>query len=215
MLLFYNEEQRLENKKILENIAKLPNYQEQMYKTIFQEVLEKDLTKLKPIPLTKNYLIPKFFGTKTVISAIKTITSLKGNKEKGKQKIALCYSCHKIGNIGVSFGPDLTSWGNQRPLYEIIEAIVEPSKKLAHGYEKSVRVTSDKGIAEGLLVSNNYHAGTYKLKIFGGSFLTIAFRHGRPKSKLEKLKKSWMPSAENMGLSNQDVRDIAEFLKTQ
>ena len=213
--LFYNDKQRIENRKTVEKFIKIPEFKSQEYQKLMRAVLDRDLLKLKSSPLTKNYIIPKSFGKSTKLSSVKRIASMSGNKSRGKNKIGVCYTCHRINDTGVSFGPDLSSWGRSRSMTEIVEAIVNPSAKLAHGYDKSVRVVSQnkKHVAEGLLANYSHHAGRVKIKYLGGKFVSIAFRK-HPKSKINYLKGSLMPSASKMGLTNQNVRDIAEYLKS-
>ena len=51
-----------------------------------------------------------------------------------------------------------------------------------------------------------------KIKLFGGEVKKILFR--RKGVKIEELKNhSWMPDPSRMGMTDQDVRDIAEYLK--
>ena len=127
---------------------------------------------------------------------------------------AKCYLCHKIEGIGVGFGPNLTHWGKERTVEEIVKEIVYPDEKLAHGYDKPVRLVSKKTgkTAEGLLSNYSWHAGSLKLKIMGGVTRKILFR--RAGAKIEYLTKSWMPSASEMGMSDQDLADLAVYMQS-
>ena len=49
---------------------------------------------------------------------------------------------------------ELTHWGKERTVEEILKEIVYPDTKLAHGYEKPVRLSSKKTgkVAEGFFI---------------------------------------------------------------
>ena len=120
---------------------------------------------------------------------------------------------------GVAFGPNVTGWGKPRPIEEIVEAMVHPSAKLAPGFETSMRIKDRGHVAEGMYSNYAKHGpgsqfgGSLSLKVFGGQTHKIFFSHNNPK--IEVLKKhSWMPPASKQGLSDQDIRDIAQYLKT-
>ena len=90
--------------------------------------------------------------------------------------------------------------------------LILPADKLAHGYDQPVRLTAGAHVAEGLLSNFSWHAGSLKLKVFGGQTRKILFREsGAEVTHLENH--SWMPPASAMGLTDQDVRDVAEYLK--
>ena len=207
---FQNEEQRRKNITQLEEILLFSNLSNN-HKMVIKEVITKDLQTSAGVLLTQSYLVPKTFGIKTKLSSIEQISKLQANVQRGKVKSALCLSCHKINGRGVAFGPNLSSWGKHRTILEIVTDIVEPNKRLAHGYETVGRVKRRRFVAEGLLANYSHHAGRVKLKLFGGQFKTFKFREGG--SRYKKYNKSLMPSASQMGLSNQDVRDIAQYLK--
>ena len=106
----------------------------------------------------------------------------------------------------------MTNWGQTRGIEEIVKEIMEPEAKLAHGFDKPVRLRKGSHLAEGMLSNYSHHAGSLKIKLFGGEMKKILFR--RKGVKVEKLKNhSWMPDPSRMGMSDQDVRDIAEYLK--
>ena len=211
--LYFSEKERLINVAFVKELSKLPKYK--AYKSTIDEFMEKDFIRLKPIKLDANYIIPKQFGKKTKVGSIDTILKLKGDAKKGKLKFQQsCLTCHVMNGVGVHFGPNLTGWGKVRSYKAIMKEILKPSSKLAHGYSRSARITNGKYTAEGLVIGHVGHShtkGTYKLKIFGGSFKKFELRKNR--YKINFLKESLMPKPENLGLTNQDIRNITEFLK--
>jgi putative heme-binding domain-containing protein len=121
--------------------------------------------------------------------------------------------------MGAEFGPNLSQWGRHRTIEQIVEDIVHPARRLSHGYEMPVRVTRGRNIAEGVGTNFALHGpgseygGSFNVKVFGGETHKILFRRGG--AKIEVLKNhSWMPEPSRLGLENQDIRDIAEYLKS-
>jgi len=209
--LAYNPKEQAANYNRIKKINEA--FKNEDFQHTTQEVLEKDLIDKKPELMTVSYKFPENYGTATKVSNSKEIAKLSGNAQKGLQKIGLCYSCHRINNVGGTFGPDLSSWARNTPLVEVIESIVNPSTRIAHGYEKAVIVENQNHRIEGIQTGYGYHAGSIKVKTVGGLTVKIAFRKSR--AKIKKLENhSWMPSASQMSLKDQDVRDIAEYLKS-
>ncbi|HJO09407.1 MAG TPA: hypothetical protein QGH16_06120, partial [Verrucomicrobiota bacterium] len=209
---YRNDKERRVYKSLLESLAKEPGFQDEQYQVTIEEVARKDLGNLQGEDLTANFIIPTRFGSDSVLSDVTTIAAMKGSAAKGKAAAAKCLICHKIGTAGVSFGPQLTNWGQAREIEEIVREIMEPNLKLAHGYEKPVRLRKGSNIAEGILSNFSWHAGSLKIKLFGGEVKKILFRSKGVKIE-EMQNHSWMPPPSRMGLSDQDVRDIAEYLK--
>lgn len=206
-------EKRAENTKRLMGIKKLPQYSGEEYQQTIQEILEKDVLDKKPVALTGDYVFPASYGSKTNLASVEEIAKLKPNRQNGQVKSAICLTCHTIGQVGISFGPNLSQWGQTRNISVIIDNIVNPASELAHGYEKAVVLTNKTHKMEGIDMGYSYHAGAIRVKTIGGQMHKIGFRQNRVK--IERLNHhSWMPSASKLGLSNQDVRDIAEYLKT-
>ena len=209
---YRNNTERIQYKAQLESLAREPGFEDEKYQVTIEEVARKDLSNLQGEDLTESFIMPTQFGPDSVLSDVKTIAAMKGNAANGKTAAARCTICHKIGAAGVSFGPQLTNWGQARSIEEIVKEIMEPNAKLAHGFDKPVRLRKGTNIAEGMLSNFSWHAGSLKIKLFGGEVKKILFR--RKGVKVEELKNhSWMPTPSRMGLSNQDVRDIAEYLK--
>jgi putative membrane-bound dehydrogenase-like protein len=64
---------------------------------------------------------------------------------------AACISCHAIGYLGGTIGPDLTRIGQVRSDRDLLEAIVFPSASFARGYEPAIVQTRSGGVHTGVL----------------------------------------------------------------
>ncbi len=65
--------------------------------------------------------------------------SANGDAERGKQLFldakSLCITCHAMGGVGATFGPDLTKVGAIRTPRDLLEAIIFPSASFVRSYE--------------------------------------------------------------------------------
>ncbi|MCH9022882.1 MAG: c-type cytochrome [Planctomycetes bacterium] len=213
-----NDEQRLDRQKRMESLGKVTDFAAEDYQITIEEINRKDMSYAKGEVLNTSFIMPKTFGSKTQVSDVKTITALKGDSVRGKTRLQVCFSCHRIDGQGVHYGPILTGWGKVRTIEEIVEELVHPSKQLARGYEYPVRISTNGHVAEGMLSNYSKHGagseygGSLNLWVFGGRLIKILFH--RKEEKIEMLKNhSWMPQPSQMGLEDQDIRDIAEYLK--
>lgn len=135
------------------------------------------------------------------------ILKLQGDANRGKAAIATCYMCHKIGDTGVDYGPDLTSFGKQQPAEVIVNAILNPSADISHGYEGSEIKTKDGITIVGMVLSEG---DPVIVKCLGGQTQTIA------KSRIASMKrmeKSLMYTPAQLGLNAQGIADMAAYLK--
>ena len=136
------------------------------------------------------------------------MAKLAGDKERGKAAIASCYMCHKVGEQGIDYGPDLTTFGRQQPADVIIHAIANPSAEVSHGYEGTEIKTKDGITIVGMVLSD---ADPVLVKCVGGQTQSIA------KSRIASMKlmeKSLMYDPANLGLTPQAIADITAYLKS-
>jgi putative membrane-bound dehydrogenase-like protein len=209
--LCYSDEERKRNLKIMQRFQKHEGFGREEYQVTITEFLEKDINDPDPVALKQSYIFPTKFGIPSKLGSIEKISGLKPNVDNGRSKAVLCMMCHEIGGGGTSFGPDLTNWGQVRDVATVVRALVDPSAELAHGYDKPLVVTQNGHRLEGISRGYSWHAGAIRVKTMGG--VTLKVPHRRPNAKIEYLKDhSWMPSASAMGLSEQDVRDVAAYL---
>lgn len=135
------------------------------------------------------------------------VMKLEGDVKRGAAAIQRCYMCHSVNGQGVDFGPGLTGWGATQPKDVIAEAIINPSKDIAHGYEGHSITTRDGIQIDGLLLTEGEFL---MVKSMGGQTQLVP---GEKVKSKPKMNRSMMLSAAQLGLSAQDVADIIAYLK--
>ena len=156
----------------------------------------------------------KFTYTDNLIPVMKAspvkvadVLKLKGNAANGKVKVAACQMCHQVNGAGIDFGPALAGWGKAQPMEIIVKAIVDPNADIAHGYKASEIKTKDGKTIQGFVIAEG---DIVSVRVMGGA--TVDMNASDIASRKE-LKNSAMLPGQALGLSNQDIRDIAEYLK--
>src|SRR5207253_9537763 len=94
--------------------------------------------KLQPGPvreLFEGYLPPDPKGRKLGSNPRPaSILSLTGDAKRGEaiffNKEMKCANCHKVGDQGTALGPDLSAIGKTRTRVELLESILEPSRRV-------------------------------------------------------------------------------------
>jgi len=145
----------------------------------------------------------------TKLPATAEILKLQGDAERGKAAIAACIMCHRIGDQGIDYGPDLTTFGKQQPSEVIITAILNPSAEISHGYEGTEIKTTDGITITGIVLAEGEPV---IIKSLGGQTQTIA------KSRIASMKrmdKSLMYSPAQLGLTPQAIADMTAYLKAR
>ena len=136
------------------------------------------------------------------------IAKLPGDAKRGQAAIAVCFTCHKVGQAGVEFGPDLSTFGKQQPSEVIAQAIAHPSADISHGYEGSEIKTKDGLTISGMVLSSG---DPVMIKCMGGLVQTV------PKeriSSITKMTRSLMYQPQQLGLTPQAISDIVAYLKS-
>jgi len=142
------------------------------------------------------------------LSSVEVISKLKGDPERGKMAVNVCYTCHRIGEQGVDYGPNLSSYGRQQSTETIVLGISQPSAEISHGFEGSRLVTTDGIIITGMLLSQG---DPVFMKCMGGEVQTV------PRARIKEIKpltRSLMFYPSQLGLTDQSVADIAAYLKS-
>ncbi len=131
---------------------------------------------------------------------------LKGDATKGKTTIMRCTMCHKINGVGPSYGPLLKGWGSTQSREAIVTSIIEPSADIAHGFRGQEMILKDGKVIHGLVMQGD----PYIVSSTGG--VTQLVPKKRVKSS-KRMKRSLMLTAEQLGLTEQDVADIASYMQ--
>jgi len=140
------------------------------------------------------------------LPSIADILKLKGDATKGKQTMMRCVQCHSVNGVGVNYGPPLQGWGTTQSREAIITSIRNPSGDIAHGFKGHEIITKDGKIVHGLATPGDPVIVTS----MGGITQMI------PKNKIKSMKfmkRSLMLSADQLGLSAQDIADIASYMQ--
>jgi len=137
------------------------------------------------------------------------VLSLKGDVRRGEEKAAICFTCHRIGEAGTEYGPNLTGWAKRQTPEVLFQSIINPSADIAHGFGGSEIKTKKEETIHGLIVADE---DPIIIQSAAGMVQTI------PKDRVASkkgLSRSLMLSADQLGLEPQDLADIAEFLRTK
>lgn len=121
---------------------------------------------------------------------------------------AACFTCHKIGYLGGTVGPDLTRISEVRTERDLLESIVYPSASLVRSYEPVTVTTRDGNEIAGILRSENDR----ELVIVSGP----GAEQRIPRSDVREQKPgtvSLMPAGLDSQLSRQELADLLAFLR--
>ena len=156
------------------------------------------------IPDNINATVPK----------VKDILKLEGDPLRGQNQALRCIICHQIDGKGVDYGPNLRGWASNQSLEATIRAIAEPSAGIALGYNGTEILLKDGGIIHGITYNNSdpwiKNAPPLIIQSAGG---VTQFIPNKRIDKKRPLDRSLMYDPTFLGLSAQDIADIARWLK--
>ena len=118
-----------------------------------------------------------------------------------------CASCHRMKDRGASIGPDLTSIKGKFDRDALLDAIINPDAGIVFGYEAWTINMADGQSFFGFLIADGRQ--TITVKDLTGKNHVIETAGIRLRKKQEG---SLMPSAESLGLSEQELADVSEYL---
>jgi quinoprotein glucose dehydrogenase len=134
-----------------------------------------------------------------------------GDAEAGKRIFyekaeTTCLKCHKINGGGGEVGPDLTKIGGQQQRDYLLEAIVDPNRQIAKGYETVVLALTNGKTVSGVLKAED----DKEVKLMTAEAQLIVI----PKKDIEERArgKSAMPEDVVKHLTKSEIRDLLEFL---
>jgi putative membrane-bound dehydrogenase-like protein len=141
--------------------------------------------------------------------SISKITKMPGNALKGKAVFqAKCSTCHRVGADGNDIGPELTLINKKFGKSGLLDAIVNPSAGMAFGYESWLITKKDGTTVSGFLQADGETLG---IKAIGGQLYSVK---AADVASRKQFATSIMPDPGQLGLSEQDLANISEYLLT-
>ncbi len=141
------------------------------------------------------------------LPSVAEIAALKGDATRGAALVTACYLCHHIGGQGAEYGPNLTAFAKMQPAEVVIEAIANPSADISHGFEGTQVTLKDGKIIHGLMLSSG---DPLVMQSMGG--VTQLIPADRVK-KRDRMNRSLMLGADQLGLGPQQIADIVAYLR--
>jgi putative heme-binding domain-containing protein len=142
------------------------------------------------------------------IYSIEEIVKLKADPIRGKLVFTQrCANCHRLGNEGISIGPDLTTINKKFDRTALLDAVINPDAAIVFGYEPWLINKKSGESVYGFLIAENKN--NVVIKDIGGK------KHIIPASEIsikEKQNKSLMPDPVANGLSENDLANVVGFL---
>ncbi|MED5470413.1 MAG: hypothetical protein VX577_01605 [Verrucomicrobiota bacterium] len=191
--------------KLLElcELKKIPSQLEQDIAVVLSGSVDPDVrsraAKIVPLPAALG-------GGK--LPAIKDLVSLRGNVKKGELVyLRACFTCHKVGEKGIDFGPALTEIGDKLAREAMYVSIISPSQAISFGYEGFTVKTKAGATLIGYIVSDADNELT--MKVPGGAAVSTK------KSEIESrvpLDVSLMPSGLVATMTKDELVDLIEYL---
>ncbi|MBC7964413.1 MAG: c-type cytochrome [Fuerstia sp.] len=136
-----------------------------------------------------------------------------GDVERGKtlffgRSAAACRRCHKVAASGGEVGPDLSKIGKEKDRSYLLEAMVDPSAKIAKGFETVIIVTMAGRVHSGILKSED--DSVVQLMTPTGALISVA------KDDIDERAngQSGMPQDIAKNLTRAEIRDLVEYMTT-
>ena len=133
----------------------------------------------------------------------------RGRKLFSDVKGLACIKCHAVGKEGGAVGPELSSVASKYPRDELIAAVLNPSAKIASGYEPTVLALADGRVLTGIV--RNETAQSLEIQDADAKMTRVA------KDQIDERKRSevsLMPNGLAEGLTPQDFADLIAYLET-
>jgi putative membrane-bound dehydrogenase-like protein len=144
---------------------------------------------------------------KSALPAVADIAKLRGDPKRGATAAGACLMCHRVKGQGADYGPALDGFSSRQTRDVVITAIVNPSNDIAHGFEGSEITLTDGRKIHGMVLS-----GGNPLIVQSTGGVTQLIPAAQVKER-KRLGRSLMLSADQLGLTAQQVADIAAYLR--
>jgi putative heme-binding domain-containing protein len=138
------------------------------------------------------------------------LVKLRGDPKKGQLVyMRACFTCHKVGEKGIDFGPALTEIGDKLAREALYTAIIDPNEAISFGYEGvSIEAEDGRKLIGYVASDGEQEVG---VKVPGGALVTV--KAGEIKVR-ESLPVSLMPATLVATMSRNDLVNLVEYLIT-
>jgi putative heme-binding domain-containing protein len=144
----------------------------------------------------------------------RSILSLTGDPTRGEQlfwsQAVNCGGCHKVGDRGAAVGPDLSSVGRERTREDLLQSILEPSRRIEPNYAAYAAQTADGRVFTGVLVKRD--DASVRLRDAKNEELSLATSN---LERLQPLPISLMADGQLAGLTAQEAADLLEYVSSR
>ncbi len=144
----------------------------------------------------------------------RSILALQGDAGRGEKLFwsdALkCGACHQIDKRGTAVGPDLTTIGKMRSREDLLESILEPSRRIEPQFAAYTAHTADGRFITGLVVKRD----DKQIVLRDAENKEIRLAAGEVEE-LRPSRTSLMPEGQVAGLTAQEAADLLEYLATR
>lgn len=158
----------------------------------------------------KQRSLPVALGTES-FPPIQELLQMTGRVDAGKIAYtkATCINCHRVGEAGIDYGPNLSGIGNKLSKQAFYEAILYPDSGISHGYHGVTLKMKTGEVFLGFLTSETDEA--VSLRLSSGTIQVFA------KSKIQQriaMTTSLMPSGLAALVGPQGLADLIAYLQS-
>lgn len=144
----------------------------------------------------------------------RAIMALPGDARRGEtlfwSSALNCGNCHKVADRGKSIGPDLSTIGKLRTRQDLLESVLEPSRRIEPKYAAYLALTADGRSITGQLVRRDENEVV--LRDSQDQEITLATKDVE---QLQPSLRSLMPDQQLASLTAQEAADLLEYLSSR
>jgi putative heme-binding domain-containing protein len=154
---------------------------------------------------------PQLLGNQKLEVIQQKVVSLKGNPEAGKKLFEnqACIACHTFADGQTPKGPHLVDIGRRYTRPELVESLIQPSAKIAQGFDSWQFLTRDGEVLTGFVVTESAE----RVLLRNGQGVLQALSQDDIEER-KKQEQSMMPQGLVGALTVEQLSDLLAYLET-